>query len=60
MIDSRTVTFRIDEKVISVVEQESRRLNVNLNKMANQILKSCVDWDMLQARAGMIRLLNLF
>ncbi|MGC2570099.1 MAG: hypothetical protein WA364_01215 [Candidatus Nitrosopolaris sp.] len=54
MTGGRTVTFRLDEDVISVVEQESKRLNINLNKMANQILKGYVDWDMLQARAGMI------
>ena len=54
MSGSRTVTFRIDEEVISIVEHESQRLRINLNKMTNQILKSYVDWDMLQARAGMI------
>lgn len=54
MTDSRIVTFRIDEDVMSIVEQESQRLHINLNNMTNQILKSYVDWDMLQARAGMI------
>jgi hypothetical protein len=54
MTDGRTVTFRIDGEVISIVEQESHRLNINLNNMVNQILKGYVDWDMLQARAGMI------
>lgn len=54
MTDSRIVTFRIDEQVMSIVEQESQRLHINLNNMTNQILKSYVDWDMLQARAGMI------
>lgn len=51
---SRTVTFRIDDEVISIVEKESQHLRINLNNMVNQILKSYVDWDMLQARAGMI------
>lgn len=54
MTDSRIVTFRIDEDIMSIVEQESQRLHINLNNMTNQILKSYVDWDMLQARAGMI------
>ena len=48
------ITFRIDKDVISMVEQESKRLGTNLNNMANQILKSYIDWDMLQAKAGMI------
>jgi hypothetical protein len=52
--NSRVITFRIDKDVISTVEQESKRRGINLNNMANQILKSYVDWDMLQARAGMI------
>lgn len=52
--DSRVITFRIDKDVISIVEQESKRRGINLNNMANQILKSYIDWDMLQARAGMI------
>ena len=52
--NSRVITFRIDKDIISTVEQESKRRGINLNNMANQILKSYVDWDMLQARAGMI------
>ena len=60
MTDSKIVTFRIDKNVMSIVEQESQRLHVNLNNMANQILKSYTDWDMLQARAGMIPIAKPF
>lgn len=52
--NSRVITFRIDKDVISTVEQESKRLGINLNNIANQNLKSYTDWDILQARAGMI------
>lgn len=54
MPSTRVVTFRIDKDVISEVEQESKRLGINLNNMANQILKSYTDWDVLQTKAGMI------
>lgn len=57
---SKVTTFRIDKNVMSIIEQESQRLNVNLNNMANQILKSYTDWDMLQARAGMIPIAKPF
>ena len=54
MCSTRVVTLRSDKDVISTVEHESKRLGINLNNMANQILKSYIDWDMLQTRAGMI------
>jgi len=60
MKGNRVVTFRIEEDVMSIVEQESQRLHINLNNMANQILRSYVDWDMLQARAGMIPIAKPF
>ena len=60
MTRSRIVTFRIDEDVISMVQQESQRLHINLNNMANQIMKSYTDWDMLQARAGTIPIAKPF
>ena len=54
MIDTRNVSLRVDRNVLSIIEQESQRLQINLNNMANQIFRSYTDWDMLQARAGMI------
>ena len=60
MTDTKIVTFRIDRDVMSIVEQESQRLHINLNSMANQIMKSYTDWDMLQARAGMIPIAKPF
>lgn len=60
MSDTKVVTLRIDKNVMSLVEQESQRLHINLNNMANQIMKSYTDWDMLQARAGMIPIAKPF
>ncbi len=56
MTDTRNISFRIDRNVLSIIEQESQRLQ----RAANQIFKSYTDWDKLQARAGMIPIAKPF
>ena len=48
------MTFRIDERVIDLLKQETEKRQVSLNTLVNQILKRYIDWDMYEPKVGMI------
>jgi hypothetical protein len=49
-----TMTFRIEESVMSRLRSESDRKEVSLNTLVNQVLKRYVEWDMYEPKVGMI------
>jgi hypothetical protein len=49
-----TVTFRLDEDVLSTLRRESEGRHISLNSMVNQILQDFVDWYMYEPKVGMI------
>ena len=51
---TKTITFRIDQDLINKIENESKRREINLNRMVNEIFRNYVEWDMLEPQAGMI------
>ena len=56
---AKTVTFRLYEDIIDKLEREAKNREISLNKFASQIFKNFLDWDMLQAKAGMIPIAKL-
>lgn len=51
-----TKSFRLDEDIISKIEQHARNNNTSLNGEINSILRKYVEWDMLASKVGMIPL----
>ena len=49
-----TMTFRIDESVMSRLRTESDSREISLNTFVNQVLKRYVEWDMYEPKVGMI------
>lgn len=48
------MTFRIDENVIKILRSESKRNQITLNSLVNQLLKRYVEWDMYEPKVGFI------
>ena len=51
---SVTMTFRIDERIMKLLRNESERRDISLNILVNHALKQFVEWDMYASKAGMI------
>ena len=49
-----TMTFRIDEDVLNKLRSESEHRETSLNTFVNHIFKRYVEWDMYEAKVGMI------
>ena len=49
-----TMTFRIDDKVLKILRDESERQQVTLNNFINQLLKHFVECDIYEPKVGMI------
>jgi len=49
-----TMTFRIDEDVLIKLRSESEHRETSLNTFVNHIFKRYVEWDMYEAKVGMI------
>lgn len=51
---SRSVTFRLDSKVIDELQTEAENREVSLNVLVNQVLKRYAEWDRYENKIGMI------
>src|SRR5215203_6726032 len=51
---SRSITFRLDSKVIDELQTEANNREVSLNVLVNQILKRYAEWDRYENKIGMI------
>lgn len=51
---SRSVTFRLDSKVIDELQTEANNREVSLNVLVNQILKRYAEWDRYENKIGMM------
>jgi hypothetical protein len=51
---SRSVTFRLDSKVIDELQIEADNREVSLNVLVNQILKRYSEWDRYENKIGMM------
>ena len=49
-----TMTFRIDEKIMSKLRIEAKNRGISLNMLVNHIIKNFVDWYMFEPKIGMI------
>ncbi len=49
-----TMTFRIEESTMDLLRIESENREVSLNTLVNQILRRYVEWDMYEAKVGML------
>lgn len=49
-----TMTFRIEEGTMDLLRTESENREVSLNTLVNQILRRYVEWDMYEAKVGML------
>jgi hypothetical protein len=53
-----TMTFRLDENLITTLRLESARQYISLNTMVNQIIQRFVEWDMYESKLGMVSFLR--
>jgi hypothetical protein len=53
-----TMTFRLDENLITTLRWESDRQHISLNSMVNQIIQRFVEWDMYESKLGMVSFLR--
>jgi len=51
---SRSVTFRLDSKVIDELQTEADNREVSLNVLVNQVLKRYAEWDRYENKIGMM------
>jgi hypothetical protein len=51
---SRSVTFRLDSKIIDELQAEANNREVSLNVLINQILKRYSEWDRYESKIGMM------
>ena len=51
---SRSVTFRLDSKVIDELQTEADNREISLNVLVNQVLKRYADWDRYENKIGMM------
>ena len=51
---SRSVTFRLDSKVIDELQTEANNREVSLNVLVNQVLKRYAEWDRYENKIGMM------
>ena len=51
---SRSITFRLDSKVIDELQTEANNREVSLNVLVNQVLKRYAEWDRYENKIGMM------
>jgi hypothetical protein len=51
---SRSVTFRLDSKIIDELQTEANSREVSLNVLVNQVLKRYAEWDRYENKIGMM------
>ena len=51
---TRTVTYRLPEKIIKILESESTKKKISQNVLVNQIFEKYVHWDRFSDKIGMI------
>lgn len=49
-----TMTFRIDDDILHKLRSESEHRETSLNTFVNHIFKRYVEWDMYEAKVGMV------
>jgi hypothetical protein len=51
---SRSVTFRLDSKIIDELQTEADNREISLNVLVNQVLKRYAEWDRYENKIGMM------
>ena len=51
---TRTVTYRLPEKIVQTLESESNNKKISQNVLVNQIFEKYVQWDRFSDKIGMI------
>jgi hypothetical protein len=51
---TKSITFRVDTKVIEELQREADQGEISLNVLVNQVLRRFVEWDRYENKLGMI------
>jgi hypothetical protein len=51
---TRSVTFRLDSKVIDEIQEEADNREISLNVLVNQVLKRYAEWERYENKIGMM------
>lgn len=51
---TKSITFRLDTKVIEELQREADQGEISLNVLVNQVLRRFVEWDRYENKLGMI------
>lgn len=51
---TKSITFRLDTKVIDELQREAVGEEISLNVMVNQILRRYIEWDRFENKVGMV------
>jgi hypothetical protein len=51
---TKSITFRLDTKVIEELQREADQGEISLNVLVNQVLRRFVEWDRFENKLGMI------
>ncbi|SHO44713.1 conserved hypothetical protein [Nitrosotalea sinensis] len=49
-----TITFRLNDDIITKLRNESRNKDISTNTLVNQALKKFLDWDVFQPQIGLV------
>jgi len=55
---TRSITYRLPEKLINELETEASQKNTSQNVLVKQILERYVEWDRFSSKIGMIPVPN--
>lgn len=51
---TKSITFRLDTKIIDEMQREADQIEISLNVLVNQVLKRYVEWDRFENKLGMM------
>jgi hypothetical protein len=51
---TKSITFRLDTKVIDEIQREADEAEISLNVMVNQVLRRYIEWDRFENKVGMM------
>ena len=56
--NSSSLTFRLDEDIITKLRAEAQKQGISLNSFVNQVLKSFLEWHIFEPKVGFVPILK--
>jgi hypothetical protein len=56
--NSTSLTFRLDEDIITKLRAEAQKQGISLNSFVNQVLKSFLEWHIFEPKVGFVPILK--